>query len=181
MAWTCGTHLESKKDCSMLYISDEGIKFAFLTMMNKLVYGHNAILKPLLRTLRGMDDKDRLLRIQELECQMEENTDKKQTLTSLMAAGFLEPAVFNKENNVLVVEEQRLRSEKEQLLNSVGGDKVKVKELQRLMSFTTKGEILTEFEEEIFLAFVDSITVESRKKIIFHLKCGLNLAERLVM
>ena len=120
----------------MLYISDEGIKFAFLTMMNKLVYGHNAILKPLLRTLRGMDDKDRLLRIQELECQMEENTDKKQTLTSLMAAGFLEPAVFNKENNVLVVEEQRLRSEKEQLLNSVGGDKVKVKELQRLMSYT---------------------------------------------
>jgi len=181
VAWTCGTHLESKKDCSMLYISDEGIKFAFLTMMNKLVYGHNAILKPLLRTLRGMDDKDRLLRIQELECQMEENTDKKQTLTSLMAAGFLEPAVFNKENNVLVVEEQRLRSEKEQLLNSVGGDKVKVKELQRLMSFTTKGEILTEFEDEIFLAFVDSITVESRKKIIFHLKCGLNLAERLVM
>lgn len=181
VAWTCGKHLENKKECSMMYITDEGIKFAFLTMMNKLVYGHNAILKPLLRTLRGMDDKDRLLRIQELECQMEENTDKKQTLTSLMAAGFLEPAVFNKENNVLVVEEQHLRSEKEQLLNSVGGDKVKVKELQRLMSFTTKGEILTEFENEIFLAFVDSITVESRKKIIFHLKCGLNLAERLVM
>lgn len=181
VAWTCGKHLENKKECSMMYITDEGIKFAFLTMMNKLVYGHNAILKPLLRTLRGMDDKDRLLRIQELECQMEENTDKKQTLTSLMAAGFLEPAVFNKENNVLVVEEQHLRSEKEQLLNSVGGDKVKVKELQRLMSFTTKGEILTEFENEIFLAFVDSITVESRKKIIFHLKCGLDLAERLVM
>ena len=181
VAWTCGTHLESKADCTMLYISDEGIKFAFLTMMNKLVYGHNVILKPLLRTLRGMDDKDRLLRIQELESKMEENTDKKQTLTSLMAARFLEPDVFNKENNALVVEEQRLRSEKEQLLNSVGSDEVKVKELQKLMAFTTKGEMLTEFEDETFLAFVDNITVESRKKIVFHLKCGLNLAERLVI
>jgi len=49
------------------------------------------------------------------------------------------------------------------------------------MAFTTKGEMLTEFEDETFLAFVDSITVESRKKIVFHLKCGLNLTERLVM
>ena len=96
VAWTCTTHLESKADCSMLYISDEGIKLAFLTMMNKLVYGHNVILKPLLRNLRGMDDKDRLLRIQELEIQIESNIDRKQILTNLMATGVLEPAVFNK-------------------------------------------------------------------------------------
>ena len=181
MAWTCGTHLESKKDCSMLYISDEGIKFAFLTMMNKLVYGHNAILKPLLRTLRGMDDKDRLLRIQELEIQIEGNIDRKQILTNLMATGVLEPAVFNKENNALVAEEQQLRAEKEKLVSFVGGDKVRMKELQKLMSFTSKGEMQTAFSDEMFLEFVDSITVETRHQMVFHLKCGLNLAERLVM
>ena len=81
--------------CSMLYISDESIKLAFLTMMNKLTYGHQVILKPLLRTLRGMDDKDRLLRIQELDICIEGNTDRKQILTSLMATGVLEPTVFN--------------------------------------------------------------------------------------
>ena len=181
MAWTCTTHLESKADCSMLYISDEGIKLAFLTMMNKLVYGHNVILKPLLRNLRGMDDKDRLLRIQELEIQIESNIDRKQILTNLMATGVLEPAVFNKENNALVTEEQRLRAEKEKLVSFVGGDKVRMKELQKLMAFTSKGEMLTVFSDEMFLKFVDSITVESREKIVFHLNCGLNLAERLVM
>lgn len=181
VAWTCSTHLESKLDCSMLYISDEGIKLAFLTMMNKLVYGHNTILKPLLRTLRGMDDKNRLLWIQELEIRIEANTDRKQILTNLMATGVLEPAVFNKENNALVAEEQRLRAEKEKLVSFVGGDKVRMKELQKLMAFTSKGEMLTEFSDETFLEFVDSITVESRKKIVFHLNCGLNLAERLVM
>ena len=181
VAWTCTTHLESKADCSMLYISDEGIKLAFLTMMNKLVYGHNVILKPLLRNLRGMDDKDRLLRIQELEIQIESNIDRKQILTNLMATGVLEPAVFNKENNALVTEEQRLRAEKEKLVSFVGGDKVRMKELQKLMAFTSKGEMLTVFSDEMFLKFVDSITVESREKIVFHLNCGLNLAERLVM
>lgn len=181
VAWTCTTHLESKADCSMLYISDEGIKLAFLTMMNKLVYGHNVILKPLLRNLRGMDDKDRLLRIQELEIQIESNIDRKQILTNLMATGVLEPDVFNKENNALVTEEQRLRAEKEKLVSFVGGDKVRMKELQKLMAFTSKGEMLTVFSDEMFLEFVDSITVESREKIVFHLNCGLNLAERLVM
>ena len=107
--------------------------------------------------------------------------DGKAVTESLMVAGFLEPAVFNKENNALVVEEQQLRQEKEQLMNSVGGDKVKIKELQKLMTFTAKGEMLTAFSDEMFLAFVDSITVETRERIVFHLKCGLNLTERLVM
>ena len=180
VAWTCGKHLENKKECSMLYISDESIKLAFLTMMNKLTYGHQVILKPLLRTLRGMDDKDRLLRIQELDICIEGNTDRKQILTSLMATGVLEPNVFNKENAALVMEEQRLRAEKEKLVNFVGGDKTRIKELQKLMAFTSKGMMLTAFEDETFLAYVESITVESRTKIVFHLKCGLNLTERLV-
>ena len=181
VAWTCSRHLESKADCSMLYISDEGIKLAFLTMMNKLVYGHNTILKPLLRTLRGMDDKDRLLRIQELEIRIEANADRKQILTNLMATGVLEPAVFNKENNALLAEEQRLRAEKDKLVSFVGGDKVRMKELQKLMAFTSKGEMLTAFSDEMFLGFVKSITVETRELIVFHLNCGLNLTERLVI
>lgn len=165
----------------MLYISDDGIKLAFLTMMNKLIYGHRAVLKPLLRTLRGMDDKDRLLRIQKLEICIEGNTDRKQILTNLMVTGVLEPTVFNKENTAIVIEEQKLRAEKEKLMNYVGGDKTRMKELQKLMSFTSKGSMLTEFEDDTFLSFVESITVESRAKIVFHLKCGLNLAERLVI
>ena len=181
VAWTCATHLENKEECSMLYISDESIKLAFLTMMNKLVYGHGTILKPLLRALRGADDKDRLLRIQELELRIEGNTDRKQILTNLMATGVLEPAVFNKENHALLAEEQRLLAEKNKLMSFVGGDKTRMKELQKLMEFTSKGEMLTEFDDDSFIAFVESVTVESRAKIVFRLKCGLNLAERLVM
>jgi hypothetical protein len=98
-----------------------------------------------------------------------------------MATGVLEPTVFNKENAALVIEEQKLRAEKEKLMNYVGGDKTRMKELQKLMAFTSKGKMLTGFEDDVFLDFVESITVESRAKIVFHLKCGLNLTERLVV
>ena len=97
VAWTCTTHLESKADCSMLYISDEGIKLAFLTMMNKLVYGHNVILKPLLRNLRGMDDKDRLLRIQELESRLKATSTESRFLqTSWQRVSWSLPSLIRK-------------------------------------------------------------------------------------
>ena len=180
VAWTCDTHLRDKNACPMLYIEDEAIKTAFTTMMNKLVFGHQEILRPLMRSFRGMDDKDRLLQIDALERQIEENADKKQTLTMLMAQGLLDAAVYNSESNALVQEEQKLKTSREELMNNIGGDKTKVRELQALMDFTSKGEMLTEFDEEFFTAFVEHIIVQSREKITFHLKCGLNLTERLV-
>ena len=57
---------------------------------------------------------------------------------------------------------------------------VKIEELQRLFRFTSKGTMMTEFDDEIFLSFVEQITVLSRKEVVFELKCGLSLRERLV-
>lgn len=53
-------------------------------------------------------------------------------------------------------------------------------ELQRLLRFTSKGTMMTGFDDEAFLSFVEWITVLSRKEVIFELKCGLSLRERLV-
>ncbi len=180
VAWTCDTHLRDKDACSMLYSKDEAIKAAFATMMNKLIFGNQEILKPLMRSLRGMDDKDRLIQINVMGRKIEENADKKQTLATLMAQGLLDAAVYNSASHNLMVEEQELKERKEELMNNIGGDKMKVRELQVLMDFTSKGEMLTEFDEELFTAFVENIIVQSREEITFRLKCGLNLKERLV-
>lgn len=164
----------------MKYITDEGIKAAFLTMMNKLVFGEHVILKPLLRSLHGFDDRDRLLQIQDMENKLEKNVEQRQVLTSLMASGLLEPALFNKENNVLTVEEQNLQGEKRQLMTSVSGDRSKVEALEKLIKAVSSGRMFTECADELFLAHVDGITVLSRKEIVFELKSGLKLKERLV-
>ena len=73
-----------------------------------------------------------------------------------------------------------LRQEKNGLMRSVNGDMVKIEELQRLLRFVSKGTMLTEFDDEIFLSFAERITVQSRKEVVFKLKCRLSLRERLV-
>lgn len=180
VAWACANHLKDKESCSQKYITDDALKLAFVTMMNKLVFGHQMVLRPLLQSLRGLNDQSRLLKIEELETAIEKNREQKQVLTNLMASGYLEPALFNKESNELAAEAEALRQEKDGLMRSVNGDMVKIEELQRLLRFTSKGTMMTEFVDEIFLSFVERITVLSRKEVVFEWKCGLSLKERLV-
>ena len=55
----------------------------------------------------------------------------------------------------------------------------KTEELREILKFTSKGEMLSEFDPDLFERFVDHITVCSREEIVFHLKCGLSLRERI--
>jgi len=180
VAWCCVNHLTDKSACSMKYITDAALKRAFVTMMNKLVFGYQAVLSPLLRSLRGLNDREQLLRVQALETQIEENMEQRQVLTNLMANGYLEPALFNRESNALAAEAEALRQEKESLMQSLNGNMEKADELQRLIRFAADGTMMTDFGDELFLAHVERITVCSRQEVIFELKCGLRLKERLV-
>lgn len=180
IAWCCSKHIENVKGCSMKYILDDAVKASFITMMNKLIFAQQIVLKPLLNDIKGLNDKDRLLKIEGLETRLEKNMEQRQVLMSLMASGYLEPALFNKESNTLTLEVETLREEKEKLMHSIGGDMSKAEELQNLIKFTTQKAMLTEYDDELFLSYVERVTVLSRAEIVFELKCGLKLKERLV-
>lgn len=73
-----------------------------------------------------------------------------------------------------------LRDEKENLIHFIGGDMSRTEELKKLMKFVSKSEMLTQYDDELFLSYIERITVLSRKELVFELKCGLKLRERLV-
>lgn len=164
----------------MQFIRDEDIKTAFVTMMNKLIYGQKFILRPLLNGLRNQNNVASFRRIEELETKIENNMEQSQMLTGLMAKGYLEPALFNKEKNSLEAERESLLAEKDQLTHSVNGNFAKMEEVDRLLKFATKTKTLTAYEDELFENYVEKIIVFSREEIGFELKCGITLKERLV-
>lgn len=180
VAWCCTHHIEDKNSCSMKYITDDGLKAAFLIMMNKLIFAQQMVLKPLLHSLRGLDDKERLLKMQEYVDKLEKNMEQRQVLTSLMASGLLEPAVFNRENNLLTQEEKRLHAEKNNFMQSVSSYRTKADALTVLIKAVSRSKAFIKYDDALFLAHVEQITVVSRDEVIFNLKCGLKLKERLV-
>lgn len=163
----------------MKYITDDAVKAAFVTMINKLIFSQQMILKPLLRNMQGYDEEGRLQQIENIESGIEKVKEKKQVLVNLMTSGLLEPPIFQKENNALIVENERLKARKENILSSVSIDNEKADALKNLVKFVSNHEMLTEYDANLFDAHVRKITVVSRSEIIFELHCGLNLKERL--
>lgn len=66
------------------------------------------------------------------------------------------------------------------MINTVSGDRTKIEALETLMKLVSVSEMLTEYSDDIFLSHVEGITVLSREEVVFELKCGLKLKERLV-
>lgn len=175
IAWSCTTHLYDKNACSMLFIKDEAIKAAFVTMMNKLIFGCKQVLVPYYEALRLADTDESLQGILDLKNELQHNSDRKNDLRKLRVKGFLDAAMYNQELRRIEMENEEIRT-KMRCLDRTGenGD---IKETKKLLHFAETAEMLTEFSDELFTEFVDSIYVYTRTCIGFHLRCGLTLKE----
>ncbi len=180
-AWTCVRHIEDKKSCNMKYIREEHIKAAYVQMMNKLIAGKNTMLKPFVDTLRGGNNKDRLRHILELDKKIEKLNEQAQVLTKLLSSGYIELDVFYAENNNISLELDELEKEKARLSSIISGDLNHLNEAQKLLRFINKSDCIKDFIDDTFSEFVEKITIEDRLKFTFHLKCGLNLTEEVVV
>jgi site-specific DNA recombinase len=180
IAWCCSKHIEQIEDCSMQFIRQDAVEAAFVTMMNKLIYGHKRILRPLRDCLRSMDDAGSYRKVEELENRMDAILERVQVLSGLMTKGYLEPALYGKEKNELERELEELRGKKNAIIRVLNSSLSHAEAVNTLLKFTSKAEMLTIFQEEAFYEYVDRIVVYSRKEVGFELKCGLTLREGLV-
>lgn len=178
VAWICNTHLADIKACSMLYVRNDDLEHAFLTMMNKLIFSRKVLLAPLLEQLKNTNEDGGIRRIRELERQLLQITEQRQTLQRLMAQGYLDQILFTQQKNELMTQTEACKDEIEMLQNSSGQASTRIVELQKLLHFAEHTAMLQEFEEEIFTEYANRIIVYSRDEVGFELKCGLTLRER---
>ena len=177
VAWCCNTHLADKDKCSMLYLRDDDLKVAFVTVLNKLIYSHKLVLKPYAATLQNNSGDESLVRIQHLERLLEQNTEQRETLTRLMAQGYIDQVLYNSETNALLTQANTYREDIEVINTTMSGDSSRFFEAERLLHFAERGSMLEEYSEDLFERFVDHIQVYSRQEVGFVMKCGLTFKE----
>ena len=181
IAWCCTKHIKDASSCSMKFVREDAIHQAFVVMINKLIFGHRFILRPLLQSLKKANYSDNLAKIQELETKIKENTERVQVIMGLMAKGYLEPALFNTQKNELHKEAALLKEQKEAIKRTIDGSMTTLVEVEKLLKFATKAEKqINAFDSEIFEDFIEEIIVFSQEEIGFKMKCGLKLRERLM-
>lgn len=135
------------------------------------------MLTPLVESLRGVNNKDGLNKVIELEEKIAKLQEQEQVLSKLFAGGYIEMDSYYLESNQLKTEMDTCLKEKLQLSNSLNGNLTHLNEAQKLQRFVSVTEVFSEFKDEDFLDFVDGIVVKSRTRFLFILKCGLELEE----
>lgn len=163
----------------MRYIRDDSLKLAFVTMLNKLIYSHKLVLKPYLKALEDTSGDEAIQRIQHLEKLLKQNLEQRETLIRLMAQGYIDQILFNRENNALLAQADSYRADIDDINRSMTGDVAKVNETEKLLRFSERGAMLSAYDGELFTRFADHIQVFNRSEIGFVLKCGLTLTERI--
>ena len=175
----CTQHIDDKEKCSMKYVDLEAVEVAFATMMNRLVYGRNKVLRPFYDALQQSNQTEALLKIHDIQEQLDALVDKKQTIKGLFAKGVIEPAVYTQSINGVTAEMEKLTTEKDALSYIASSEISHIEETRKLLAFADKGEFLEGFDGEIFETYVDRIVVKSQTELEFQMKCGLNLTERI--
>lgn len=146
-------------------------------MMNKLTFARDKVLVPCSVMLRQGHTKERVKRIDSLDRLLEKNLQRRQQILQFFSRGLLDPAVYEEENDALHKEEGALLEEKKTY--TVDAEKKKRDNLADLMRYTAQEETLTDFDEELFAAFVDHIVIFSRTEVGFVMKCGPTFRERI--
>lgn len=177
VSWCCKTHLKNKAQCSMMFIHEEAFKAAFVTMLNKLIFGRNQVLLPLYEMLRISDSDENMQRIQNLKQELQRNAERKNTIRQLRTQGIIDSAIYNQEIGIIEKQCEEYRARLTELHQSDSG--VLLSETEALLRFADSAEMQTEFSERLFSSFVESIIVYTRISIGFKLKCGLTLKEEL--
>nr|WP_216656365.1 MULTISPECIES: recombinase family protein [unclassified Enterococcus] len=180
VAWACTTHLKDKYSCSKKFIKDEQIKLAFITMMNKLVFSHQILLKPLLADLRATTYTVDNTQIMVLNAELEKLKQQQDNLIQFVANGYIERPTFVKEQNQLVKQIDILENQRKMLTGSISKGFDNLECLEELVKFTKQGKMIITFEDSQFDSFVDEVVILSRTELVFKLKCGLKLKERLM-
>ena len=176
-AWCCSTHIDDSASCSMLFIRETQIQSAFVTLMNKLYAGRNIVLKPLIQSLKSLDTNNLLEKVTRLENLIEENIERRNVLSTLSAKGYIDAAIFNKQNNELKTEATNLKEQKSAITLAVSEEQSALSKSEKLFRHLNKTGPVEHFNKDLFLEFVEKVVVFSPTEIGFKLYCGICLKE----
>lgn len=175
----CDTHIKDKKRCRRLPIRADMVEAAFVNMMNKLIYGRDAVLLPMSGRLLGGGNTEVLGRLESLNTELAMVAERRQAADKFFAKGLLDAAVYREELDALTQKEKEINAARNGIEGDPDLDFDRQLALNELLKYTAKAEQLTAFSDEVFTKHVDRVIIFSRKEVGFVMKCGPVFRERI--
>ena len=101
----------------MKYITDDAVRNAFCVLFNKLIYGKDKILKPLLEEIIQSGEAGGNGRLSEIENELRKLRSQMETMRELLSQHYLSDDVYHKADDELKVKCEKLMDEKYDIQN----------------------------------------------------------------
>ena len=165
--------------CRVLRLSELSLKWAVVNLFGKLYTHQDTLLEPSAKLLEEIAARQEQgnAKLYELNTALADLNEKAHTLQRLHNKGFIEDADFREQSDALASQRKKLSDQRTQAIH---GSKAlealdKLRELQDTLAALP--EIPWEFDMDLFDQLVEKIVPISNTKLLFKLKCGLELKE----
>lgn len=179
--WGCTYRNSGKTDCIFYTVREEDVCQAFINTLNKLRSSREQILIPLVERLEAMQSRvnGTTIKIGAIDKEIAVIIRQSLVITELLNQGILEPSDFTAQSNELTQKIFDLRMKRRQLLTINETDDM-LNALREIADTLEDMEAeMTDYDEDIIRAVIESAVVISDTELRIHLHGGLSVTEYL--
>jgi site-specific DNA recombinase len=180
VVWQCRTYVnEGKEACAAKAVNEYVLQDTFVRVFNRVYENKDGFIRTLNANIKEIltrrEGHGSLIKIEQSIDQLK--TDLK-GLINLKLRDNIDETVYNEENARISSELDKLRQEKillEKDMDQKAQIKHRVNEIIQVMN--TRQDLLEQFEDDLFNALVEKITILSPAHFVFTLKSGMEIIE----
>jgi site-specific DNA recombinase len=180
VVWQCRTYVnEGKKACNAKAVDEYVLQDAFVRVFNRMHVNKDGFIRTLNANIEAILSKreghESLVKVEQSIKQLKSDL---KGLVSLKLRDNIDETVYNEENARISSELDELRQKKimlEKDMDQKAQIKSRVNEIIQVMN--ARQELLEQFDDELFNALVEKITILSPTRYLFTLKSGLEIEE----
>ena len=177
--WMCKNYLLSRnRYCSNnSHINEDVLKNAFINMHNKLLYNKRLLVNHIERLEWSIEKSIDKNKIAEIDKKLSDLSKKESLLNEAIINGYIESSAYITEKNIIGAQVKERLNERKTFLKDTEHNK-KTEETKVLIKCLNSGELMIEFDDNIFRNIVEYMVL-TPLEVDIHLKNELNFKEKL--
>ena len=177
IVWQCNHKFKDKTRCKTPHLTEDQVKDAFVRMANKLYADREFTITELTAIKDRLADtttleKERRILDEQLGIDAKAVTD----LIARNARVAQNQKEYNERYDALVSRYEDTERKRDAVVEQIDQIMIRRRKIERFIE-TVKSlpELITEFDESLWAALVDSMTVYAKDRIVFRLTCGMEI------
>ncbi|ALP36039.1 serine recombinase [Paenibacillus sp. IHB B 3084] len=180
VVWQCKTYVnEGKVACDAKSVDEQVLHSAFVRLFNRMYENKKEFIKTLKGNIESiLSRKVEQKSLLDIEGQMQQLKSDLKELVNLKLRNQMDESVYDEETNRLSSELNELRQQMV-ILEEEHEQQAKIKERvdEIIQLLSSRQDILEQFDDNLFNALVEKITILSPAHFVFTLKSGMSIDE----